>query len=109
MCLHLILRACVFMCGGAHVHFSRQLAVSSPLLSLLHLSEYSASCLSSDAHIVVTDNNVKRAYIYIITSDYFLTPAERGFKKCKVIRQMVYVTLQSYSLNMQKIMHTDYR
>lgn len=60
-------------------------------------------------HIVVTDNNVKRAYIYIITSDYFLTPAERGFKKCKVICQMVYITLQSYSLNMQIIMHTDYR
>lgn len=60
-------------------------------------------------HIVVTGNNVKRAYIYIITSDYFLTPAERGFKKCKVICQMVYITLQSYSLNMQIIMHTDYR
>lgn len=101
MCLHLILRACVFMCGGAHVHFSRQLAVSSPLLSLLHLSEYSASCLSSDAHIVVTGNNVKRAYIYIITSDYLIIDI--------VICQIVYITLQSYSLNMQKIMHTDYR
>lgn len=65
VCLHLILRACVFMCGGAHVHFSRQLAVSSLLPSLLHLSEYSASCLSSDAHIVVTDNNVKRTYILL--------------------------------------------